>query len=758
MTARALVPLLFFCLSAVTVAQERVETSIDLRGRAAFRIGDDDVWRSKFIDELEADWNFITVPGAWEEHGFPLHDGFAWYRIRFQIPESLREDSLLLVMSGVDDADETFLNGVLVGKSGTFPPNPRSELHSLRVYPLPRFIREEYNLLAVRVFDRGDEGGITGGIFRIIRAGDIAMVLDEIVDAPAPAPSLYISNGVMASAISGDSAVLRWSRPRMYDRIAMDLPTQITMRNLRLGTSRPQMVSHVPNTGIVLATYADGMRSYWYHPRGASQHVLVVAVRGGAPGGASPDLAFTMERPAWLYAEHVSEKDGERTRYHLLVYNSCCVELAERDLDSALALGEADWGLDAEMSRWTSMRNSESWPPSILSDRERTVYSQSIVALLQARVEEGGGANGQILSGLEPQSTAQCIAGDHLWAAQALAAAGLTDDARRALAYVHTAEHRQYQLHDVYGKEEGVGFPYMVSPVPWDGSGNEWRWTRVDEARFRHDGLARYIMVVEELRILAERQVVAEGRQFNDSAFIAPYYHGLIERVADVLLYRIDSTGFSQGISTPWGPREHAFAPDMHQAILAMHALDIASSYAERQGDGLRAFLYRDAVHKGREQLRRILLRVAEADSARALAPVELRVFHPLLADAVTLGVLPPDSPEAAAALDIVERSFAIEDTSLLYNARPDGDWFERQARPLITLQLAAAYATQGRLDKAEALFGVATDLALRNHGLLPELIDPLGGSLHGAMPSTVAAAAYILAAERIVQARLRIR
>jgi GH15 family glucan-1,4-alpha-glucosidase len=137
---------------------------------------------------------------------------------------------------------------------------------------------------------------------------------------------------------------------------------------------------------------------------------------------------------------------------------------------------------------------------------------------------------------------------------------------------------------------------------------------------------------------------------------------------------------------------------------------------------------------------------------------VELRVFHPLLADAVSFGLLIPDSPEAAFALDIVERSFAIEDTLLLYNARPDGDWFERQARPLLTLQLAAAYATCARLDRAEALFGAATDIALRYHGLLPELIDPLGGSQHGATPSTVAAAAYILTAERIVQARLRLR
>ncbi|MCZ7555173.1 MAG: hypothetical protein M5R41_02055 [Bacteroidia bacterium] len=740
------------------VAQD--SSFIDLRGKAAFRPGDDDVWRSKYIDEIE-EWNFIPVPGAWEANGFPLLDGFAWYRVRFRVPHAMRGDSLLLVMSAVDDADETFLNGVLVGKSGAFPPNVRSELRSLRVYPLPRFIREEHNLLAVRVFDKGDDGGITGAIFRIIRAEDIGKVLDEIVDTPAEAASLYISNGVMVSAISADSGIVRWSRPRLYDRISQDLLTENTLSQLQLTSGEdgrplppPTGIGFIPGTGILHATFPGDLEVYWYHPRDMEQRVLVTAIRAPASTPRESGIGFTFDRPAWMYRALTTEDPGMRTTYHILVYNSCCMELAERDIDQVMDQGEAVFGLDAEIARWRSLHREARYIPGLLDAKEHAVYSQSLISLLQATVREPGGGFGQILSGLEPRSRAVCIPADHLLAVRALAAAGLGSVAHDALRFVHNAEHAQYTLFDVYGNERGVGYPYLVPPVPWDGSGNEWRWPRADQATLRFDGPAWYIEAVDALREHERNRVITSGARFDDSAWVAPWWQQLSTQVADILTYRLDSTGLLKQDDSPWGSGLSEL-PSVHGSVRAIHALGIAARFAEWMRDDLKAFLYRDAARRCRDGVLALLRRVVTSDKADALDARALRVFHPLLCDAVALGIFEAASEETAFILDMVETSFSVEGEALHYHARPDGDWFERQVRPQIALRLCRAYAAAGKHERAEALFAKVTSIAAAHGNMLPELYDPVTGKFYGAQPSIATAADYILTAERILLSRM---
>jgi GH15 family glucan-1,4-alpha-glucosidase len=132
-----------------------------------------------------------------------------------------------------------------------------------------------------------------------------------------------------------------------------------------------------------------------------------------------------------------------------------------------------------------------------------------------------------------------------------------------------------------------------------------------------------------------------------------------------------------------------------------------------------------------------------------------LRVFHPLLCDAVALGIFDAASEETAFILDMVETSFSVEGEPLQYNARPDGDWFERQVRPQIALRLCRAYAAAGKHERAEQLFSAVTSLAAAHGNVLPELFDPVTAGTHGARPSVATAAEYILTAESILLSRV---
>jgi len=136
---------------------------LDLRGQWKFEIGDD-VRRadSAFND---AKWEQVFVPANWEDEGFPGYDGYAWYRKRFRAPGEWKGKSLYLHLGHIDDVDEVYLNGHLIGFSGGFPPKYFTAYDANREYPLMGAYLKYAgdNVIAVRVFDEKLGGGINYG-------------------------------------------------------------------------------------------------------------------------------------------------------------------------------------------------------------------------------------------------------------------------------------------------------------------------------------------------------------------------------------------------------------------------------------------------------------------------------------------------------------------------------------------------------------------------------------------------------------------
>lgn len=108
------------------------------------------------------DWRLVPIPDTWkepprvrssEEEGLG-RDGFAWYRASVAIPEDWNGRAIELLVEPVDDARSTFVNGVQVGASGTFPPNYRSGLGETGRDRIPEGLLKpgESNVIAVRVY------------------------------------------------------------------------------------------------------------------------------------------------------------------------------------------------------------------------------------------------------------------------------------------------------------------------------------------------------------------------------------------------------------------------------------------------------------------------------------------------------------------------------------------------------------------------------------------------------------------------------
>ena len=153
---------LLLSITAVARPQERSQI-LDLRGRWAFRIGDDPAWASPAASERS--WDSVAVPARWEDQGYPGYNGYGWYRKHFTVRSEWKGKKLWLMAGIVDDVDEVYVNGHFIGFSGTFPPHYETDYSSQRWYPLPRTVLNESgdNVIAIRVFDSEQAGGITGG-------------------------------------------------------------------------------------------------------------------------------------------------------------------------------------------------------------------------------------------------------------------------------------------------------------------------------------------------------------------------------------------------------------------------------------------------------------------------------------------------------------------------------------------------------------------------------------------------------------------
>lgn len=140
---------------------------------AKFSAGDAPDWKDNVFNDRQ--WKDIKVGEVWQSQGYPDYHGYAWYRIHVVIPSTLKEqsvwrDSLRVFLAHVNDADETYFNGMLIGKTGAFPDDKGgyvSKWPAIRNYCVaannPAIKWDSENIIAIKVYDGGGSGGIFMG-------------------------------------------------------------------------------------------------------------------------------------------------------------------------------------------------------------------------------------------------------------------------------------------------------------------------------------------------------------------------------------------------------------------------------------------------------------------------------------------------------------------------------------------------------------------------------------------------------------------
>ncbi|HQP96992.1 MAG TPA: sialate O-acetylesterase [bacterium] len=127
-----------------------------LESRDAGQVDGRPAWAACDLDTR--DWGTMNVPDYWESAGFPDFDGVMWYRKEVDIPSLWQGQPLRLGLCTINDMDRAYVNGIEVGRfeeaAGWTAP---------RIYPVPaEQVKPGTNVIAVRVFDIGNKGGICG--------------------------------------------------------------------------------------------------------------------------------------------------------------------------------------------------------------------------------------------------------------------------------------------------------------------------------------------------------------------------------------------------------------------------------------------------------------------------------------------------------------------------------------------------------------------------------------------------------------------
>lgn len=124
-------------------------------------------WHRAVLNDYE--WDSVELPSTFEK-AFGKMDGAVWFRRRISLPQAMRGDELTLSLGTVSDDVRVWVDGVRMGEK-------EEAKDAFRRYTIPgRLTRDGEVTVAVRVFDRGGEGGFTGSAKEMLLVGTSSAV------------------------------------------------------------------------------------------------------------------------------------------------------------------------------------------------------------------------------------------------------------------------------------------------------------------------------------------------------------------------------------------------------------------------------------------------------------------------------------------------------------------------------------------------------------------------------------------------------
>ncbi|HRU93045.1 MAG TPA: hypothetical protein P5268_08455 [Candidatus Marinimicrobia bacterium] len=721
---------------------------LSLQGNWLFKLGDDSTWSSPALND--SDWLPIRVPDYWENQGYENYDSLAWYRYHFRVDSTLlRQDSLILYLGKIDDADEAFLNGVCIGRSGAFPPETLSTKNTVRRYLFPAHLLKFDNLLAVRVYDEGEKGGIYSEPLKIVTIESPKTPLPSGKVLQNSINTIPFTNGIATCCYNLKTRTFTNFQPHIYRKFDEKSETPNLISQARVVLFRNQEEIPLTNLVTIEVGYLEGT--------GIVRHILggdgfKLTIFGFCP--------FTLDKPFWIFyalleGEKINElslnfsfvsenfnldigkwayQENDRKWLIVYIFYNPNASDAEQLFLRKYKNEHPGWQALIEEIDWWQNWQAKTLMPENIQDDDRKVYLQSLAVLKMAQCREPFPAGGQIIASLPPSTQNSCRPRDQAYAVEALLLSGHSEEARQALQFIMNGRCGRYKIYQRKNQNQGIGVDYAVSIYRYLGNGTEESisdenglTTHLDNFGLTIWNIYRYVEVTEDLKFLK-------------------YYWPKISRyIADVLPTLIDADGLVRAEPGPW-EKTLPFKHYTYTSACTYRGLLDAARLARQMNDENRAQFYEETAVNLRinvekkltdPQLKALKGNLEDSDPnlyADASAVEALNwIFNPQ--DQITQGTL--ELFKNYLTLASAQRGYCRTRQDLITNNQ---EWVFGDLRIISVLRKAT------RFEEAANLENWITRQALNNFGLLPQYFNIRNADYLGTMPRCgLGAGAYII-------------
>lgn len=708
--------------------------AVNLPVQWKFRMEDDPAFMQQGYDDSK--WGSVIVPMSWEKLSINKERSIGWYRVTFDVPDSLLNKELVFFAGTIDDADETYFNGHFIGRSGKFPPNDQTAWDVERKYIVKKEWVKKENTIAIRVYNGIGDGGIAGGRVMIISKKESDRQIAEQIKSKKSYYQLTTSNGLIAAVYNAQTNVVENLYPHIFSYYDSGLAVKPVLSNLKLNQKiQPLSASYLQHTHIIEVKYPS-FNLYYFSSFTKEDKILYIEAVGAKEN--IKDLDFTFEQGAGnvTSVNGMKNKGNMSEKYFLYGFSDSLNTLP--DMQAALQQIKNNNLPEAETRYMKNVFASCKIPPGI-SAAEKNTIEESITVLKMSQVgdkEIFPLSQGQVVASLRPGVWAISWVRDASFAIEAMSKLGMYDEAKKALEFMLNAKPTDQYIHYVHtdGKDYGILAPYIISVTRYFGNGREESDYNADGPNIELDDFGLFLT--------AFYHYVNES---SDKAFFEKWKNS-IDTIIRAVIKNINEKNIIRRESGPWEHhlpgKEFMWTSGVNARGIQLMAL-LNKKYGQpvQEYESAATRLYNGIIKNCLINGKYIKGNATEQKSS------DHHYFDAATFELFANGLITDPALFVSHVNEYDKHNRAMHDPLRGYIRFNSEDSYENQEWPFAGLRVAVAQKNLGSKTEAKKLIDRITMFANRNNNLIPEILSNDMSMYRGAIPMVgYGAGAYILA------------